>query len=273
MKILFTPTELAETLTTDSLVPIRALMDDPVSKAADTRSHFVIPNSVDFDLDEEGSDHNAHYPHTLPSIEALSAYLARSGITPNSRVVVYDTRGMYCAPRVWWMLNALGHNHAAILNGGQPAWEKEGFPIAEKRPTINARYNANFRNGWFVDADYVFSSLKTTTQIIDARSAARFNGEVPEPRVGLRSGHMPGAINIPYQQLIQDGAFLEKAALAQVFIDAGVDLTLPIVCTCGSGITACIIGVAARLCGAKNVVVYDGSWSEWGAVSHYPVTR
>jgi len=273
MQILISPSQLSNALTSTRIVPVRALMNDPVSKQQDKRDAFVIPGSVDLDLDGEGSEHNATFPHTLPSIGALSRYLALNGITEKTPLVVYDTRGVYCSARVWWMLKALGHEHVSLLDGGLPGWSRHNLPLSEPRPTRLAQYNANAQANWFVNADYVLSVLQSETQIIDARSSPRFYGEVPEPREGLRSGHMPGAINIPYQSLLSADTFLSIDALTAVFSEAGVDLSRPILCSCGSGITACIIGVAALLCGANNVVVYDGSWSEWGAVNRFPVTR
>lgn len=248
-------------------------MNDPVSKQQDKRDALVIPGSIDFDLDGEGSVHNAAFPHTLPPISSLCRYLARNGITEKTPLAVYDSRGVYCSARVWWMLKALGHENVSILDGGLPAWSRSHLPLSESRPSRLSHYNASAQNGWFVDANYVLSVLESDTQIIDARSHPRFHGEVPEPREGLRSGHMPGAINIPYQTLLNEDTFFNIDALSSVFSKAGVDLSRPILCSCGSGITACIIGVAALLCGAKDVVVYDGSWSEWGAVARFPVIR
>jgi thiosulfate/3-mercaptopyruvate sulfurtransferase len=273
MQILISPSLLSNALMSTRIVPVRALMNDPVSKQQDERDAFVIPGSVDFDLDGEGSEHSATFPHTLPPVSSLSRYLARNGITEKSPLVVYDTRGVYCSARVWWMLKALGHEHVSLLDGGLPEWRKSNLPLSESRPNRLAHYNANAQEGWFVDADFVLSVLQSQTQIIDARSRPRFSGEVPEPREGLRSGHMPGAINIPYQTLLNEGSFLSVDALSALFLKAGVDLSRPILCSCGSGITACIIGVAALMCGAKDVVVYDGSWSEWGAVARFPVSR
>ncbi|BFT30379.1 sulfurtransferase [Alteromonas sp. D210916BOD_24] len=264
--------ELAAYMQERPITLLRAVMDDPVTQKPDTRSANVLPASVDFDLDGEGSDHTTHLPHSLPSAHALSLYLGRQGVTSNTPIAVYDTRGIYSAPRVWWMLKAMGHKDVFLLDGGQPAWQSAGLPTSEQQQYGNLSYQANVQSGWFVDADTVQQALGTHTQLLDARSAPRFYGEVSEPRAGLRSGHMPGAINLPFDTLLKDGHFLSIAQLQTVFQRAKVDVEKPIICTCGSGITACIIGFAALMCGAKHVAVYDGSWSQWGADPRYEVT-
>ena len=265
--------ELRQALTSKPVALLRVLMDDPVSGEPDKRDDGAIPNSRDFDLDGEGSDHGASLPHTRPSVSAISHYLGQLGIAETTDVVVYDTRGVYCAPRAWWMLKALGHQQVQILNGGSPAWEAAGYTLNPEPPFADQTrlYEAHLQPQWFVTADDVLSALHSDTQIVDARSQGRFEGSEPEPRQGVRSGHMPGAKNLHYARLISNGELKPISELQIEFEKAGVNLANPIICTCGSGITACIIGVAAILCGAVNVSVYDGSWSEWGADTHYPV--
>lgn len=250
---------------------VRALMDDPVSGNPDARNALVLPASVDFDLDGEGSDHSTGFPHSMPSAASLALYLGKLGITNNTPIAVYDTRGMYSAPRVWWMLKAIGHQVVYIVDGGQPAWKHAGLPVSEQQQYGNFSYQANARTGWFANSSAVLQALNTDAQLVDARSAPRFKGEVSEPRAGLRSGHMPGAFNVPFGELLRDGHYLPIDKLREVFENAGVDLSKPIICTCGSGVTACVVGFAALTCGATQVSVYDGSWSEWGASTQYPV--
>jgi len=271
MPLLLTAAELAASLPHTPLTLVRALMDDPVSGAADTRDAMVLPNTVDLDLDGEGSDHTTGVPHSMPPAKAFSVYLGRLGITATTHVVVYDTRGMYSAPRVWWMLKAMGHEKASVLNGGQIAWEAAKLPLSEHQPRSHVIYTPSPQPAWFVNSANVLQALNTETQLVDARSEARFTGSAPEPRSGLRSGHMPGAYNIPFGRLLKEGQFRSVDELTDVFTQAGINLALPIICTCGSGITACIVGVAALLCGAKSVSVYDGSWSEWGADPQFPI--
>ena len=250
---------------------LRAVMDDPITNTPDARNAMVLPASVDFDLDGEGSDHATGYPHSMPDVETLSLYLGKQGITENTPVVVYDTRGMFSAPRVWWMLKAIGHQEVYILDGGQKAWEAAGLPTAEQQQYGKLTYHGHARTGWFVNAQTVSNALETDTQLVDARSRPRFNGEVSEPRQGVRSGHMPGALNLPFMELLNNGHLKEVEKLYDTFKQHSIDLTKPIICTCGSGVTACIVGIAAVMCGATQISVYDGSWSEWGADLQYPV--
>ncbi|MFZ8201727.1 sulfurtransferase [Alteromonas portus] len=271
--VLLSVGELANAMQQKPVTLVRALMDDPVSKTPDTRTAMVLPASVDFDLDNEGSDHTTGLPHSMPSADDLAVYLGNQGITANTPITVYDTRGIYSAPRVWWMLKSLGHQDVYILNGGQPAWEKATLPVSEQQQYGKLTYQATPRPGWFANSSAVLQAINTEAQLIDARSAPRFKGEVSEPREGVRSGHMPGAFNIPFDTLLKDGYFLSVEQLKAVFDRANVDLRKPIICTCGSGVTACIIAVAAVMCGATQVSVYDGSWSEWGADTQYPVVK
>lgn len=263
--------ELASKMQELPVTLLRALMDDPLTQTPDKRNAMVLPASVDIDLDGEGSDHSKGLPHTMPSAENLALYLGKTGITANTTVVVYDTRGIFSAPRVWWMLKAIGHKSVFLLDGGQPAWQSAGLPVSEQQFYGKLTYQASPSEGWFVNADSVVSALESDVQLLDARNKPRFRGEVSEPRVGVRSGHMPGAFNIPYGDLLSDGHYLPIDSLKRIFDQSKIDLSLPIICTCGSGITACVVAFAALLCGAKDVSVYDGSWSEWGASESYPV--
>lgn len=265
--------DLANIMQQKPVTLVRALMDDPVSKTPDARNAMVLPASVDIDLDGDGSDHTTGFPHSMPSADALAIYFGNQGITANTPIAVYDTRGMYSAPRVWWMLKAIGHQDVYLLDGGQPAWENAGLPISEQQQYGKLTYQATPRPGWFVNSSAVLQALNTEAQLVDARNALRFKGEVPEPRQGVRSGHMPGAYNVPFDTLLKNGHFLAKEELKKVFEQANINLDKPIICTCGSGVTACIVGVAALMCGATQVSIYDGSWSEWGADSQFPVVN
>lgn len=265
--------DLANIMQQKPVTLVRALMDDPVSKTPDARNAMVLPASVDIDLDGDGSDHTTGFPHSMPSADALAIYFGNQGITANTPIAVYDTRGMYSAPRVWWMLKAIGHQDVYLLDGGQPAWENAGLPISEQQQYGKLTYQATPRPGWFVNSSAVLQALNTEAQLVDARNALRFKGEVPEPRQGVRSGHMPGAYNVPFDTLLKSGHFLAKEELKKVFEQANINLDKPIICTCGSGVTACIVGVAALMCGATQVSIYDGSWSEWGADTQFPVVN
>lgn len=265
--------ELAKSMQERPITLLRAVMDDPVTNTPDARNAMVLPASVDVDLDGEGSDHGTGFPHSMPSLEKLSLYLGKQGVTENTPLVVYDTRGVFSAPRVWWMLKAIGHQDISILDGGQKAWQSAALPVCEQQQYGKLTYHGHARTGWFVNSSQVLQALNTETQLVDARSRPRFNGEVGEPRQGVRSGHMPGAKNLPFVDLLKDHHFLSPDQLQSVFDQNEIDLHKPIICTCGSGVTACIVGVAALICGATQVSIYDGSWSEWGAGNQYPVEK
>lgn len=272
MQPIISVSELASKLQTQALSVVRAVMDDPVTKTQDNRQAMVIANTVDIDLDAEGSDHTTGFPHSMPNAHDFALYLGRLGLTYERPIVVYDTRGIYSAPRVWWMLKAMGHKDVCVLNGGQVAWEESNYPVSQPQTPTHLTYTPSPESAFFVNSSAVLEALDSNTQLIDARSEARFFGEVEEPRPGVRSGHMPGAINLPFATLLKDGQFLSAPLLMQIFEEAGVDLSRPIICTCGSGVTACIVGMAAIMCNAKQVSVYDGSWSQWGADLQFPVT-
>ena len=255
-------------------VVLFASMTNPVSGQADDPADGFIPGAIKFDLDGEGSDHTSSLPHTIPEQAVLSALFGKLGITTDKPVLIYDNSGMFCAPRVWWMLTAMGHKNAAVLNGGLPAWKTAGHDVvsqpAEPAPK---EFTGTAGDEWFCNTNKVLAAIEEPSVTIwDARSRPRFEGSAPEPRAGLRSGHMPGAVNVPFTELLDNGTTLKSpAALKNYFTEHGIDLTKPIICSCGSGVTACVIGLAALEAGAEQVTVYDGSWSEWGGNPSLPV--
>ena len=255
-------------------VVLFASMTNPVSGQADDPADGFIPGAIKFDLDGEGSDHNSSLPHTLPEQAALSALFGKLGITTDKPVLIYDNSGMFCAPRVWWMLTAMGHKNAAVLNGGLPAWKTAGHDVvSQPAKPVPQEFTGTAGDDWFCNTDKVLTAIEEPSVTIwDARSRPRFEGSAPEPRAGLRSGHMPGAVNVPFTELLDNGTTLKSpAALKGYFAEHGIDLTKPIICSCGSGVTACVIGLAALEAGAEQVTVYDGSWSEWGGDPSLPV--
>ncbi|RDV24151.1 sulfurtransferase [Alteromonas aestuariivivens] len=265
--------ELHKAMLERPVVVLRAVMSDPVSGVADNTSSDFIPGSVNFDLDGPGSDHGTGLPHSLPSAQALSLYLGQLGISAESEVVVYENRGLFCAPRVWWMLKALGHKNVRVLDGGLPAWKACGYPLNEapQANTINRVYVPDPQPGWFVGSDFVSQAKANEWQIADARSAGRFSGREPDPRPGVRSGHIPGARNVPFTSLLDNQRMRSESQLVDVFEQAGVDINKPVICSCGSGVTACVVAMAAKVCGTSQVSVYDGSWAEWGANNQFPL--
>lgn len=233
-----------------------------------------IPDAVFFDIDEI-ADNGTTLPHMLPSPEKFSAKVRDLGLGDGNRIVVYDSAGLMSAARVWWTFRVFGHNDVAILDGGLPKWLAEGLPVNNERPMPRRRHFSAHLNTFLVrDKGQILANLQTRReQILDARPQARFEGTIDEPRPGLRRGHIPGSLNLPYTSLIdpETRTVLPPERLRALFIGAGVDLGKPVVVSCGSGVTACVLALGLTLIGKKDVAVYDGSWSEWGLPGDWPV--
>jgi len=234
----------------------------------DCRSEYEaehIPGARFVDVDEV-ADLRSDLPHMLPPVEKFMSRMRELGIGDGHQVVVYDTAGVFSAPRVWWMFKYFGQDNVAVLDGGLPKWKAEGHPVTAEPPTIRDRHMiTEIRPELLRDVTQVAASSKLGDYtIIDARSAARFKGEAPEPRPGLRSGHIPNSRNVPFQELLTpQGTLKSTDDLRAVFMGAGVDIAKPAITTCGSGITAAILGLALTRLGA-TFSLYDGSWAEWG---------
>ena len=234
-----------------------------------------IPGAQFFNIDEIADTQSA-LPHMLPPVEKFVSRVRRMGIGDGHRVVVYDSAGLFSAARVWWMFRVFGHTDVAVLDGGLPKWRAEGRPLEDMAPIARDRHFTAHRDASLVrDVTQVSAVVKLGgEQIVDARAPERFSGAAPEPRAGLRSGHIPGSLNVHYRDVLNpDGAMKAPEALRALFAQAGVDLGKPIVNTCGSGVTACILSLAQMRAGARRTAVYDGSWSEWGAYPDLPVAR
>ncbi|MGF1760658.1 sulfurtransferase [Photobacterium sagamiensis] len=234
-----------------------------------------IPGARFFDFDTKVKDPDAELPHMLPSPELFAQEVSKLGITNQNMIVVYDSHGLFSAPRVWWMFKAMGHKSVAVLDGGLPAWLEEQRPTetGEVIKPVTFHYEAKLLPEWVINADNLKLVLDDPdTVVLDARSAARFYGTQPEPRAGVRSGHMPNAKSLPFSQLIKDGHFLGLKQLESRF-EAVSDSEQRLIFSCGSGVTACILALGAELTGRKLLTVYDGSWTEWGAALKYPVVR
>ncbi len=231
------------------------------------------PGAVFFDIDDIADD-TTDLPHMLPDAVKFSARVRRLGLGDGSRIVVYDQLGLRSAARVWWTFRVMGHQDVFVLDGGLPKWIAEGRRVEDIPPPPRERhFTARFDGGLVRGVDQVRKAIETgEAQIVDARPAARFSGEAPEPRAGLRGGHMPGAFSVPSSALLApDGTVLGKDRLEALFTSAGVDLDRPIITSCGSGITAAMLALALARLGRWRAPVYDGSWAEWGGRDDTPV--
>jgi thiosulfate/3-mercaptopyruvate sulfurtransferase len=233
-----------------------------------------IPGAIFFDQDLV-VDSDAQLPHTLPRPEQFAQFAGSMGISGNDRIVVYDGPGIFTAPRVWWMFRIMGAKQVLVLDGGFDSWKRDGRPVtAEATKIAPCVFSADYRP----EAVATFDEMRGIVegggrQIADARPSGRFQGVDPEPRAGIRGGHMPGAHNVPATSLSEDGRLLSLDRLEQQLEQSGLDLGKPVVTTCGSGITAAVITLALESLGHRDVKLYDGSWTEWGGRSDTPVAR
>jgi len=243
----------------------------------DARAEFLarhIPGARFFAIDEV-CDRTSDLPHMLAGEGQFTQAMRALGVACASTVIVYDAQGIFSAPRVWWNLRAMGHEACFVLDGGLPAWLAEGRPIASGEPGVTAGdFTARPIPALVRDRAQVGVALEThAAQLVDARPAARFAGRAPEPRAGVRSGHMPGALNVPFALAVENGRLAPAEQLERLFKDHGVDLAGPIITTCGSGISAALLALALARLGRFDAAVYDGSWTEWGGAADTPVVQ
>ena len=243
----------------------------------DGRAEFAgahIPGAQYFDIDDI-ADLDSDLPHMVPSAGRFARLIGAFGVSNASRVVFYDQKGLASAARGWWLMGLFGHDQAAVLDGGLPKWAKEGRPTesGEPTPARPAEFRPDFRAGWLRGiGDILLNVDQHVELVLDARAKGRFDATTPEPRPGMRGGHIPGSRNLPYTELLgPDQTLLPPAALRDRFVAAGVDGSRPVVTSCGTGVTACILTLGMALAGLRPGAVYDGSWTEWGGRADTPV--
>ena len=231
-----------------------------------------IPGAVFFDI-EALSDHTSPLPHMMPRPEAFAVAMRELGVDQDKHLVIYDDGNLFSAPRAWWMLRTFGVENVSILAGGLAGWKRDDLMLKEGDEDLpEGEFNVAFTPGAVVRVtDVLLASHEKTAQIVDARPAARFNAEVDEPRPGLKRGHVPGALNVPWTELVRDGELKTTDELDAIFFSHGVSFDRPIIASCGSGVTAAVVVLALATLGVSNVALYDGAWSEWGARNDLPV--
>lgn len=262
---------------------LMAILDDPKTVVLDASwfmpvdnrnpdAEFLeahIPGAQRFDFDGKVKDHSSDLPHMMPSSSDFEAIAQALGVNDDSQIVIYDTAGIFAAPRAWWMFKTMGHQNVSVLNGGLPAWKAAGGEVATGPHTepVKGHFKANRQSDRISSSAEVVAKLGTDTKFVDARAAGRFEGTVPEPRAGLRSGHIPGSKNLPFDLLIDNGRYRSSDELIKIWTNLGFARDDSIIASCGSGVTASVLALSAEAAGFAQVSVYDGSWSEWGQES------
>lgn len=249
-----------------------------MAPAAYSWPEYRIPNARRFDLNRDFSDLNSHLPHTMPAAAHFEQSARKLGINQQSQIVIYDDLGLFSAARAWYMFRAMGHKNVAVLDGGLPHWLKLHSPIADFPSVNNIEKNQPLGNfiadeqvGYFCDWHEVEANICSQEELIlDARANRRFQGLDAEPRAGVRSGHMPNAKNLPYKDVLKHGLLKSSAELKNIFNQVNSN-NQAMIMTCGSGVTACVLALAAALSDRTNIRVYDGSWSEWGSLPNTQV--
>ena len=266
---------LAEHIDDPEIQIIDARMASPGQEDRNVAQEYLnghIPGAVFFDI-EALSDHTSPLPHMLPRPETFAVAMRELGVNQDKHLIVYDEGNLFSAPRAWWMLRTFGVEKVSILGGGLAGWQRDDLLLEEGAVELpEGEFNAAFNPEAVVKVtDVLLASHENTAQVIDARPAARFNAEVDEPRPGLRRGHIPGALNVPWTELVREGELKTTDEPDAIFFGRGVSYDKPIIVSCGSGVTAAVVLLALATLDVPNVKLYDGAWSEWGARADLPV--
>lgn len=269
MNLIVSTQWVADRLGDKKLVLVDATMPPVgVTPAVDTRGRYVaehLPGAVFFSIDDL-SDHSSGLPHTLPSAESFGESMEALGIGKDDTIVVYEQVGVFSAPRAVWMLRSFGAKDVHLLDGGLAAWKAAGFSTESGEVTRErASFAAELKPGAMTTFAELQGKIARGEQILDARAKGRFDGTAPEPRAGLSSGHMPGAVNAPFMELAMDGKMKSPEELREYFAAKGIDLSQPCTTSCGSGVTAAVVSLALELAGAEKLSLYDGSWAEYAS--------
>lgn len=268
---------LAEHLDDEHVLAIDACMLPPGQETVrDITTEYLsghLPDAPFFNI-ESLSDNTSPYPHMMPRPETFAVAMREQGISSDQHLVVYDEGNLFSAPRAWWMLRTFGVARVSILAGGLQAWKQANLPLATGPVSLpEAEFDVRYDASQIVRVtDVLLASHEKTSQIIDARSAERFCGKEPEPRPGLRRGHIPGSQNVPWNTLVAHGELKPADELQAIFRQQGVDLNMPAIVSCGSGVTAAVLMLALNTLGRDRVTLYDGAWGEWGSRSDLPIT-
>ena len=266
---------LAEHIDDPEIQIIDARMAPPGQEQRNLNAEYQaghIPGAVFFDI-EALSDHTSPLPHMMPRAEAFAVAMRELGVSSDKHLVVYDEGNLFSAPRAWWMLRTFGVERVSIVAGGLEGWRRDELPLEQGLPELpEGEFDVNFDPQVIKRlTDVLLVSHEGSAQIVDARPAGRFNGLVAEPRPGLRSGHIPGALNVPWSELVINGELKTTDELNEIFARQGIDFERPIIASCGSGVTAAVVVLALTTLGVNGVSLYDGSWSEWGARTDLPI--
>ena len=256
---------LFKNLNNNNLIVLDASLESTIGGIVPENNDKVIPTSRFFDLKNNFCDKNSSYPNTLPPEQQFEEECQKLGINKSSQIVVYDNHGVYSSPRVWWMFKVMGHENVVVLDGGLPEWIGKGYDTVEKvnEKYIPGNFKASFQSRFVKTYKDILQNTKLDSfQVVDARSNGRFKGIEKEPRKYLKSGHIPNSINIPYQNVLKKGKFKSVEDLKEIF-EQKCSHSKAMVFTCGSGLTACIVMLAAEISFKESKTIYDGSWTEW----------